>query len=188
MNKRILKIAPGRFKTYDISNSDEEYPNIHSLEFLNQHIFYKFCLTSINNLYVGLINHYGSDIRYVPVIKTPHFVYARYVLKNEPMKILGNYQSYAHYRSIHPQSHSQEGFNSLIKSIQTRGYDWRQNPILVFRHWRRPLPFNRWDVADGFHRLAVLAALGEKSVKVGVLRNKKSLYERFKQRVFKTWK
>jgi len=122
-------------------------------------------------------------VKYLPVVETPHYIYVLHEQFGAPLRHMHGYKDYSQYLSIHPQSHSEEQFRQLIKDIRTNGYDWKNQPILVFRHWSRPLHMNRWDVADGFHRLAILTALGESSVIVGTLKAKKSMFKRVWSRI-----
>lgn len=154
-------------------------------DFLRELVVHEHRLVCIDQLYVGLISLDGSHIYYVPIIETPHYVFARHILKEEPMRCAHKYQSYSHYRAIHPQKHSVDVFKHLMITIKDKGYEWKVSPIFVFRHWRRPFPVDRWDVADGFHRLAILAALGEKKIQVTILRRKQNLLTRLKSRVFR---
>lgn len=146
--------------------------------------FNAFELINISNLYVGLRPVSGGRVFYVLVFKTPHYVFARNVLLKENIYPVSGYRSYRQYSEINPRTCSEKQFVGLIKDITENGYDWKNRPILVFRHWRRLFPLGRWDVADGFHRLAVLAALGEKKIKVGTLRYKYNAGARVKRCLF----
>ena len=146
--------------------------------------FDAFDLINISNLYVGLRPITGGRTVYVLVFKAPHYVFARNVLFKEDLYPVSGYQSYRQYSEINQRGCSEKQFVGLIKDITDNGYDWENRPILVFRNWRRFFPLGRWDVADGFHRLAVLAALGEKNIKVGTLRYKHNAVARAKRFMF----
>lgn len=142
---------------------------------------YDHRIVDINSLNVGL-HLMSGQVKYVSVIDTPHYMFVRNILKGDGVQIVHGYKNYAQYISLYSPSASINRFIKLIESIQVNGYDSKNKPILVFRNWRRPWPINRWDVADGYHRLAVLAALGERFIKVGTLQYKKNMAERLRGR------
>ena len=139
----------------------------------------KYINVNIRMLYVGLVQASNKKIKYVPIQKTPHYLFAKSVLTGKPIQPVSDYDSYSRYLIHNPHTCSENDFIKLINEMHLMGYDWQSHPILVFRHWRRPLPFGRWDVADGFHRLAVLSALGETYFPVFSLQYKYSLWRRF---------
>lgn len=147
-------------------------------DFLPGFVFVAYRLVSIHMLYVGLLNVNKGEVKYVSVYQTPHYLYAKRAIDRGLSCDVAQSQSYPNYRKIHPQSHSVERFDSLIQSMLKTGYDAETSPILVFRHWRRVVPFGRWDVADGFHRLAILAAMGEQKVVVGLLKRRNQMHKR----------
>jgi hypothetical protein len=152
-------------------------------EFLmSEFIFDDFDYVDVKNLYVGLLSISENCVIYVPVHKTPHYVFARNVIFNEKTHSISGYEHYKHYSEKNPDACSEKRYISLIKDIANNGYDWKNRPILVFQNWRRPFPRARKDVADGFHRLAVLAALGENKVCVGTLRYKHNVVCRMKRK------
>ena len=52
-----------------------------------------------------------------------------------------------------------------MQSIQLNGFNPEYAP-LAFRSLKRVYPLNRYDIADGHHRAAVLAALGETNIEL----------------------
>jgi hypothetical protein len=138
----------------------------------------------LSTLYVGLISIDSGVLQYVPVTQTPHYYFVRQELFGEKIGPVSEYRNYQHYADVNAHACSQDNFKRLIHSIRLDKYNYEQWPILVFRYWRRPLPLFRWDVADGFHRLAVLAALGYKYIEVTTLRPKycvvNRVFRRFK--------
>lgn len=138
----------------------------------------RFCTINITYLRVGVKQLVSGKIRYVSVDETPHYMFVRYILQGTQPTAAQGYRDYTHYISVHPHSCTEEAYRELIASIKDNGYDSENQPILVFRWWRRPWPPGRWDVADGFHRLAVLAALGEQSITVRKLRPRKNIVRR----------
>ena len=161
--------------------SMEEQPNLP--DFLYKCFkFSSFRNVNLDIIFVGLLPIGGGRAKYVPVTETPHFMLARYILLGESIETVRGYKDYAHYIAVNPRINAENNFSKLIKSIRDIGYDPEKGPILVFRSWRRLFPLKRWDVADGFHRLAILAAIGERSVLVGELRTKRSLIRRLRDR------
>lgn len=143
------------------------------------------CTVHINRLYVGLLSISGGLVNYVHVYDTPHYTFVRQILEGDVKGSISGYRDYDNYRSIHSHACSNEAFRKLIISIEKNGYDYENRPILVFRSWRRPWPLNRWNVADGFHRLAVLAAMGERYIHVATLKQKKNIFHRFTDRMMR---
>ncbi len=139
------------------------------------YVFKCYKLVSINQFYVGLYDIEGRVVKYVPVIETPHYMFVKSIITNSNEQSIYDFRDYEHYRTICPSACSVKKFIELIESIKSNGYDSDNKPILVFRTLRRPYPLVRWDVADGFHRLAILAALGESSIRVATLRTKKPM-------------
>lgn len=138
-----------------------------------------------SKLYVGLIPLRGDRCRYVRVESTPHYYFVRQYLFGEGAEPVSGYRDYEQYLEAHSLESSEEKFVRLIEDISSNGYDWENRPVFVFRHWSRFLPFGRWDVADGFHRLAVLSALGEEVIKAGILHPKRSIGSRIVRRLRK---
>lgn len=138
-------------------------------------------IVHINLLNVGIQLLHSDEKKYTCIYDTPHYMHACHIINDDPLKVSHGYKNYDHYASLNVNVCTEEEFTGLINSINENRYDWEKRPILVFRHWKRPLPIGRWDVADGFHRLAVLAALGERRIKVVTLRPKKNLFQRFSE-------
>ena len=138
----------------------------------NEFKFNCFSIVKIENIYVGLKPIYISKPIYTSIYKTPHYAFAKQIISGQKVDQQTGYSDYKHYSQINKTSCSEEKYCDLIDSFLKTGYDWQQNPILVFKNWRRPVPFNRWDVADGFHRLAILAALDFQIINVGLLKYK----------------
>ncbi len=145
--------------------------------------FDEFDTVEISRLYVGLLPSSGGKAEYYSIRQTPHYVYARHILNKKKITHTNGYESYEQYVSANHPSKSVDRFSKLCMEIVSNGYDWRNRPIFVFRNYSRPFPFDRWDVADGFHRLAILAALGEERLIVAKLRSKYTVVERFIRRL-----
>lgn len=145
--------------------------------------FHGFRTVRIQHLFVGLRPIAGGNARYVSVNETPHCIFVRHILYGEPLRSVHGYTGYGHYISINPHPCTEEVFIELTQSVVERGYQWDISPILVVRSWRRPWPICRWDVMDGFHRLAILAALNEKSLKVATLKPKKPILQQVMDRL-----
>lgn len=164
----------------------DEEPRLVLPEFLSSDFYFgQYITVKIEKLYVGLVSSSNRGVIYLSIFKTPHYHFAKNVISGGAAGLITGYESYKDYayRNRHMLMLSEEEFIQLIENIRTNGYDWKNKPIFVFRHWSRPFPIGRWDVADGFHRLAVLAALGEKSVKVATLRYKKTIFKRVVNRI-----
>lgn len=138
---------------------------------------WRYVTVDSDRLFVGLRLCQGDRTQYVPVTETPHYVFARHVLLGDRIRPVSGYADYSHYRSVLPHPCTEEQFTELIESIRRHGYD-ESRPIAVFRSWRRPWPLGRWDVADGFHRLAILTVLGHRRLNVVVLRRRQSIWGR----------
>jgi hypothetical protein len=130
----------------------------------------------ISNLYVGLLSNKHS-LDYVNIEKTPHHKLAKSYIFNSLNKDELK-KEYINYLKIQSTSHAIGKFENLINDIKNNGYNFEESPILVWRHWSRPLPLNRLDVADGFHRLAILSALGYSKINVAVIKRKENFLKR----------
>lgn len=156
---------------------EKEFSQIDLPIFLKEKFqIHKRKVVSINKLFVGLKNNKG--ISYVHILNTPHYWFAKKVIDKEETKIYNDINYYQKYINQYPDSRSEEKFLKLINSIQKYGYNFKSSPILVFRSIKRPVPICRWDLADGFHRLATLAALGTLKVEVITLKRKHSFFRR----------
>lgn len=139
----------------------------------------------INNLFVGLSLLHGAGVSYVKIHDTPHYLYARHVIHGEPIESNHGYSDYQHYASVNDGACTEYEFFKLIQSISKNSYDHNECPILVFRTWRRQFPLNRWDIADGFHRLAVIAALDQARLTVATLRQRITFVERLARKLMR---
>tara|TARA_B100000787_G_C16088785_1_gene247922 strand:+ start:280 stop:786 length:507 start_codon:yes stop_codon:yes gene_type:complete len=144
-------------------------------------IFSHFKAVNIDRIYVGLINSNLGKIKYINIKKTPHYYFVCDYLgiknKHEESVI-----SYCDYIKSNPLDlKSKQKFIELINLINKNGYNFKESPILVFKTFKRPFPFGRFDVADGFHRLSILAALDSDNVNVAVIKRKQSIFMRLKK-------
>jgi len=146
-------------------------------------IFSHFKVVNIDRLYVCLINSNLGNIKYVNIKKTPHYYFVcEYLgIKNKHEENTINYNDYINSNPLDPRS--KEKFIQLIDSINKNGYNFKELPILVFKTIKRPLPYGRYDVADGFHRLSILTALDSKNVNVAVIKRRQSIFMRLKKRL-----
>ena len=137
-------------------------------------------MVNVSSLRVGLIDLHSGCIRYIPVNITPHYYFVKSVINNEKELEMGScgYLNYNHYSEVNSKTSPPDQFIELTNKIIEGGYDYTNYPILVFRNWRRPLPKWRLDVADGFHRLAILAAQGETKIMVCKLKYKNNIVSR----------
>jgi len=163
----------------DVQEDSFRVPRLELPEFLAKtYVDGGKCVVNIDRLYVGLLPVSGRLASYVPVYDTPHYSFARHILEGVKWESVNGYRDYVHYASLHAHASTEDVFRELIFSIKRSGYDSTNRPIFVFRSWRRPWPLSRWDVADGFHRLAVLAAMGEEFITVRKLRPRKNVMRR----------
>ena len=146
-------------------------------EFLNNFDLDDYEQQKIERIFVGKLDEDGK-ISYVSIFYTPHYELASAIFAGSTGKLQLARRQYLEYLKIQETSHSLLKFEELCSSIRTGGYDWRIRPILVFSDLRRPFPLFRRDVADGFHRLAVLAALGYENINVLKLKRKDNIYQR----------
>lgn len=144
-------------------------------------IFYRYEKINVKNLYASLIKKSGN-VKFCTIYETPHYIFVRHFLYGENTYVISDYDSYQDYESTNIKACNEHEFIQLIKSIEINGYDWENNPILVHRNWKRLVPLGRWDIADGFHRLAILTALGENDIMVGTLRYKNNILKRLLNR------
>jgi len=144
-------------------------------------IFSHFEVVNINKIYVGLFNSNLGKIKYINIKKTPHyyFVTAYLGINNKYEENIIDYDEYIKSNPLDRRSITK--FIELINSIKNEGYNFKESPILVFNTVKRPFPFGRFDVADGFHRLSILAVLGYENINVAVLKRKQSVFTRLKK-------
>jgi hypothetical protein len=131
----------------------------------------------IKRIRVGMKMGPSSNIKYTSIYSTPHYDFINKYLRYN--KSVPYNHDYGYYSIDNADASSPEEFIALADSIISEGYDYDSHPIYVFNNWRRFLPIGRLDVADGFHRLAILAALGKQNVEVCKLKYKQTMYSRF---------
>lgn len=137
------------------------------------HSSVSFLQLPLNKLYVGLRAKNSDVINYVNVRDTPHFFFVKNFLEGSPISSVHGYENYSEYLAEYWHPLNEDSFKNLIISIRENGYDADTRPILAVRSIRTPLPLGRYQVLDGFHRLAILAALGHHTVKVCRMRKKR---------------
>jgi len=157
--------------------------------FLKQNFYFShFKVLNIDRLYVGLIDSNITSIKYINIKKTPHYYFVCEYLGIK-IKHKENIIDYNDYIIANPLDlRSKSKFIELINSINKNGYNFNNSPILVFNTIKRPFPFGRYDVADGFHRLSILAALNIINIEVAVLKQKQSVLMRLKKRILNAFK
>ena len=151
-------------------------------DFLKENFYFShFNIINIDRLYVGVIDLNLGNIKYINIKKTPHYYFVcEYLgIKNKHKESTINYYNYIKSNPLDPRF--KQKFIELINSINKNGYDFKKSPILVFNTLKRPFPFGRFDVADGFHRLSILAALDSKKINVAVLKRNQSIFLRLKK-------
>ena len=123
-----------------------------------------------------------NGVKYTSIYSTPHYDFIRQYFCND--KSVSENHEYSRYSSANVDASSPEEFMALADSIVNKGYNYNTNPIYVFSNWKRFFPIGRLDVADGFHRLAILAALDQQNVMVCKLKYKKNIFARFMLRSY----
>lgn len=151
-------------------------------DFLNNFDVDDYELLKIEQIFVGELGQDGK-ISYVSIFGTPHYEFASAIYAGSTGKLQFARGRYLEYLKIQETAHSPLKFEQLCSSMRRDGYDWRVYPILVFTDLRRPFPLFRRDVADGFHRLAALAALGYENINVLRLKRKDNIFQRLVNRV-----
>ena len=141
--------------------------------------FYSFSKININNLYVAIHPINSTKPHFISIYETPHYQFVQKTIFNRDPKKVFNYENYFQYAEINKKACSEEEYTFLINNILVNGYNWKKHPIFIYRNWRRIFPISRWNVADGFHRLAILAALNFNEIEVGILKYKYDLIRRF---------
>jgi hypothetical protein len=120
----------------------------------------------VSKLYVGYAK--GKNINYTNVKNTIHYKFA-----SSELKLVGDLdKEYNDYHLNTGHDTNSVSYRRLIRVISEDGYNSKDYPILVYRSLSRPYPIKRWDVIDGFHRLAILSALGVEEVEVVVCKYK----------------
>lgn len=124
----------------------------------------------------------GSS-QYINVKCTPHYIFVRNVLYGEAIVPINDYKDYKDYIKNHWHPCDEKKFIDLIYEIKEKGYECDKSPILVYRSIRRLWPLDRYDVVDGFHRLAILEAIGLRNIKVLRVKQRKNFYYRLLSRL-----
>lgn len=150
------------------------------------YLLYERITVDIDNIRVRLISATTKRVVYVHVTETPHYIFARHIVAGDSLRDISGYSSYVEYSELDGNRCNEAKYVELISRMKTNGYDWVCNPILVYRRWSRFYPIHCWNVADGFHRLAILAAIGERNIKVVSLKNKHGLMMRIISRICKS--
>ena len=129
----------------------------------------------IDKLFVGFHDSQLNYLKYINIKESPHYFSASQYLRKNNKSLL----SYKKYIKLNPDDpRSELDFINLIISIKSNGYNFNEYPILVFKSYKRLFPLGRYEVADGFHRLSILAALGVNKLNVAVLKRNKSILNR----------
>ena len=130
-------------------------------------IFERRCV-NLGKIYTG-IKLSDDKIKYKTLVESPIYRYAKviatYGIANAQEKML-----YSKYQQLYPDT-STSKVEALVQSIQTNGFNPEYAP-LAFRSLKRLYPLNRYDIADGHHRAAVLAALGQTSIELFIYKVK----------------
>ncbi len=137
----------------------------------------------IFRLYIKLTSPVpGKGGKFVPVAETPHYQFIKNRIVGSPVQPMHGYMSYSHYNTRNQHHLDEHGFEKLLNSIMTNGYDESEGRPLVIK--RRNLSFSpSWNVLDGSHRISILAARGDTHVMVAVVRFRKNIIRRGIERI-----
>jgi len=135
--------------------------------------FFERKIVDIKNIYAG-IKFRDGQIKYQAIYLSPIYRYAKVIAADGTAsaheKIL-----YNRYQKSYLGT-STKKVEALVESIRLNGFNPEYAP-LAFRSLKRVFPLHRYDVADGHHRAAVLAALGQTKIELVIykLKHKNSL-------------
>jgi len=132
----------------------------------------------LKNIRIG-IKCLKGNIRYVAVWETPHYEFVKSYINNSPENEACGYKSYNHYNEIAKHPTTDNRFKMIADSIFTEGYVHERGLIQVTRSIRRPMPWNRFDVTDGAHRVAILSAIGLEKIRVEFKMETDNLFKMF---------
>ena len=112
----------------------------------------------------------GSRHIVVSLIDTPHYRFIKAYRHSNDMAHAADISGYGQYamRYIPDSENRVERLSQLYLTMCNTGYlcgDHRFRPILLFRQ----RPWKRMTVFDGLHRAAVLMAMGQKNITVGII-------------------
>lgn len=148
-------------------------------DFLKKDFYFShFRVVNINKIYVGIINSKSRKIEYVNIKKTPHYNFVLNFIGVYRISKSGTTDYNRYIKSNLSEHRSEQKFINLIESMDNNGYQYDESPILVFKSLKRAFPLGRFDVADGFHRLAILAALNSTNIKVAILKRRQNVFLR----------
>lgn len=121
---------------------------------------------NIDYLRVGL--KVNGVIQYIKIFETPHFKLAKQLIENKLNVSVTKYDYIKYIHNAEQNDHSFEQYVALLGDIKSSGYNSKLYPILVYSKIFDFVTLNskiRY-VLDGFHRLAILTALGENEITV----------------------
>ena len=130
-------------------------------------------IVDIKNIYTG-IKFRGGQIKYQALCESPIYRYAKVIavdgIADAHEKLLYNRYQQSYLGT------STKKVEAIVKSIRLNGFNPEYAP-LAFRSLKRVFPLHRYDVADGHHRAAVLAALGQTNIELVIyqVKHKNSL-------------
>ena len=123
-------------------------------------------IVDIKNIYTG-IKFKGGKIKYEALCRSPIYRYAKVIaadgIANAHEKALYNRYQQSYLGT------STKKVEAIVQSIQSNGFNPEYAP-LAFRSLKRVFPLQRYDIADGHHRAAVLAALGQTEIELVIYR------------------
>jgi len=130
--------------------------------------FFERRIVHIGNIYAG-IKFKDGQIKYQSLCESPIYRYAKVIavdgIAREHEKTLYNKYQQAYLGT------STQKVEAIVQSIRLNGFNPEYAP-LAFRSLKRVFPLHRYDLADGHHRAAVLAALGQTNIELVIYKVK----------------
>ena len=125
-------------------------------------------IVDIKNIYAG-IKFRSGQIKYQALCRSPIYRYAK-VIAADGIASVHEKTLYNRYQQSYLGT-STKKVEAIVQSIRLNGFNPEYAP-LAFRSLKRVFPLHRYDVADGHHRAAVLAALGQTKIELVIYKVK----------------
>lgn len=112
-----------------------------------------------------------QNIKWIDIQDSPHYYFVQNHINKTNEYSSKNILTYEQYYKNNWTNRSPEYFRDLIDEI-ILNYDYKRNPISVFKGIRPFKNIGYWSVVDGFHRIAILSALNIKVFKAKAYKRK----------------
>ena len=110
-----------------------------------------------------------QSIKLIDIYNSPHYYFVKNYINKTDKYPIKNILTYEQYYENKWTNRSPEYFKELVDDISDY-FDYKRDPIIVFKGIRPIKNIGSWVVVDGFHRIAILAALNNKAFKAKALR------------------